>query len=394
MKYSSRMKNIEKSMIREILKLANDKELISFAGGLPNPLSFPVNDINEAASKVLGNCGNSVLQYSTTEGYLPLREFIATRYRKKQGLVVSPDEILITNGAQQALDLLGKVFIDPGDDIIIERPGYLGAIQAFSVYEPNFVEVTLNDDGVDLGSLKKAIHNHTSAKFFYSVPNFQNPSGTTYSLKTRQQASKILNETDVLYVEDNPYGELRFLGEDKPSMKTYLGDKAILIGSFSKIVSPGMRLGWVCAKKEITEQLVLAKQACDLHSNYFAQRVLYQYLIDNNIDEHIETIKKLYKNQRECMVQMIENHFPSEVSFTKPEGGMFLWATLPENLSSLELFDISLKNKVAFVPGVPFYALSPMNNTLRLNYTNTDEQTIEIGIKRLGKTIENMIMLV
>lgn len=394
MKYSSRMKNIEKSMIREILKLANDKELISFAGGLPNPLSFPVNDINEAASKVLGNCGNSVLQYSTTEGYLPLREFIAARYRQKQGLVVSPDEILITNGAQQALDLLGKVFIDPGDDIIIERPGYLGAIQAFSVYEPNFVEVTLNDDGVDLGSLKKAIHNHTSAKFFYSVPNFQNPSGTTYSLKTRQQASKILNETDVLYVEDNPYGELRFLGEDKPSMKTYLGDKAILIGSFSKIVSPGMRLGWVCAKKEITEQLVLAKQACDLHSNYFAQRVLYQYLIDNNIDEHIETIKKLYKNQRECMVQMIENHFPSEVSFTKPEGGMFLWATLPENLSSLELFDISLKNKVAFVPGVPFYALSPMNNTLRLNYTNTDEQTIEIGIKRLGKTIENMIMLV
>lgn len=394
MKYSSRMKNIEKSMIREILKLANDKELISFAGGLPNPLSFPVNDINEAASKVLRDCGNNVLQYSTTEGYLPLREFIAARYRQKQGLAVDPDEILITNGAQQALDLLGKVFIDPGDDVIIERPGYLGAIQAFSIYEPNYVEVTLNDDGVDLGSLEEAIHNHSNAKFFYSVPNFQNPSGTTYSLKTRQQTAGILNETEVLFIEDNPYGELRFLGEDKPSMKTYLGDKAILIGSFSKIVSPGMRLGWVCAKKEIMEQLVLAKQACDLHSNYFAQRVLYQYLTDNDIDKHIENIKKLYKNQRECMVDMIEKHFPSEVSFTKPEGGMFLWAALPENLSSLELFEISLKNKVAFVPGVPFYALSPLCNTLRLNYTNTDEQKIEVGIKRLGKTIEDMIMLV
>lgn len=394
MKYSSRMKNIEKSMIREILKLANDKELISFAGGLPNPLSFPVNDINEAASKVLENCGNSVLQYSTTEGYLPLREFIAARYKQKQGLVVDPDEILITNGAQQALDLLGKVFIDPGDDIIIERPGYLGAIQAFSIYEPNYVEVTLNENGVDISSLEEAIHNYSNAKFFYSVPNFQNPSGTTYSLNTRQQAAKMLNETDILFVEDNPYGELRFLGEDKPSMKTYLGDKAILIGSFSKIVSPGMRLGWVCAKKEIMEQLVLAKQASDLHSNYFAQRVLYQYLSDNNIDKHIENIKKLYKNQRECMVQMIEKHFPSEVSFTKPEGGMFLWASLPKNLSSLELFDISLTNKVAFVPGVPFYALNPLNNTLRLNYTNTDEQKIEVGIKRLGKTIEDMIMLV
>jgi len=388
--FADRMNNVHKSFIREILKVTVNPQVISFAGGLPNPSSFPVQEVQNAAQKVLTENGSNVLQYSTTEGHLPLRQYIADRYLKKKGIKVDPDEILITNGSQQGLDLIGKIFLNKNDDILIERPGYLGAIQALSIFEPKFHTVPLLDDGVDTNLLEEALKEY-NPKLFYAVPNFQNPSGITYTAQNREKVASILKNHDTIFIEDDPYGELRFLGQDVPSMKTYLEDNVILLGSFSKIVAPAMRLGWICAKHEIMEKLIIAKQASDLHTNYFSQRVVHQYLIDNDVDNHIEKIRKLYKGQRDCMVSMIEKYFPEEVKSTKPEGGMFLWATLPEGLSSLELFDLASKDNVAFVPGDPFYVNEKGTNTLRLNYTNSDEATIEEGIKRLSKAIKELM---
>lgn len=390
MQFASRMSNIQKSFIREILKVTVDPQVISFAGGLPNPSSFPVEEVGKAAQKVLTEDGSNVLQYSTTEGYLPLRQYIADRYMKKKGIEVEPDEILITNGSQQGLDLIGKVFLDKGDDIIIEKPGYLGAIQALSIFEPKLHAVSLLDDGIDTDSLEKALKEH-NPKLFYAVPNFQNPSGITYTAQNREKVASILHNYNTIFIEDDPYGELRFMGQDVPSMKTYLKDNVILLGSFSKIIAPGMRLGWICAKREIMEKLIIAKQASDLHTNYFSQRVAHQYLADNDVDNHIQKIRKLYKGQRDCMVSMIEKYFPQEVKSTKPEGGMFLWATLPEGFSSLELFEIASKEKVVFVPGDPFYINEKGTNTMRLNYTNSTEDKIEEGIKRLSAAIKGII---
>ncbi|MBV4425167.1 PLP-dependent aminotransferase family protein [Clostridium tyrobutyricum] len=388
-KFAERMNKVQKSFIREILKVTENPNIISFAGGLPNPLSFPIKEVEEASIKVLNENGSDVLQYSTTEGYRPLREYIAQRYLKRFGLKVDADEILITNGSQQGLDLLGKIFLNKDDNVLIERPGYLGAIQAFSIFEPVFNSVPVNNDGVDIDLLEKSLAMN-SPKLFYTVPNFQNPSGTTYSEKNRKAAADILKKYDTILIEDDPYGELRFIGEDLQPIKTYLGDKSVMLGSFSKIVAPAMRLGWICAKSEIMEKLITAKQAADLHTNYYSQRVVHQFLMDNDIEDHIKKIRKLYKGQRDCMVSMIERYFPEGIKSTKPEGGMFLWVTLPEGISSLELFDLAAKENVAFVPGDPFYVNVKGSNTLRLNYTNSDEKSIEEGIKRLSRAIRKL----
>ncbi|MBV4447065.1 PLP-dependent aminotransferase family protein [Clostridium tyrobutyricum] len=388
-KFAGRMNKVQKSFIREILKVTENPNIISFAGGLPNPLSFPIKEVEEASIKVLNENGSDVLQYSTTEGYRPLREYIAQRYLKRFGLKVDADEILITNGSQQGLDLLGKIFLNKDDNVLIERPGYLGAIQAFSIFEPVFNSVPVNNDGVDIDLLEKSLAMN-SPKLFYTVPNFQNPSGTTYSENNRKAAADILKKYDTILIEDDPYGELRFIGEDLQPIKTYLGDKSVMLGSFSKIVAPAMRLGWICAKSEIMEKLITAKQAADLHTNYYSQRVVHQFLMDNDIEDHIKKIRKLYKGQRDCMVSMIERYFPEGIKSTKPEGGMFLWVTLPEGISSLELFDLAAKENVAFVPGDPFYVNVKGSNTLRLNYTNSDEKSIEEGIKRLSRAIRKL----
>ncbi|WP_010240747.1 aminotransferase-like domain-containing protein [Clostridium arbusti] len=388
--FAERMNNVKKSFIREILKVTENPEVISFAGGLPNPLSFPVKEIQEASQKVLNGNANDVLQYSTTEGYLPLRQYIAERYFKRFGLKIDADEILITNGSQQGLDLIGKVLLNKDDNILIERPGYLGAIQAFSIFEPVFTSVPVNDDGVDTNLLESSLDMHRP-KLFYTVPNFQNPSGITYSEENRKITANILKKYNTVVIEDDPYGELRFMGQDLPPIRSYLEDNSIMLGSFSKIVAPAMRLGWICAKGEIMEKLIIAKQSADLHSNYYSQRVVYQFLIDNDLEKHIKKIKQLYKGQRDCMVSMIERYFPKEVKSTKPEGGMFLWITLPEGVSSLELLDLAAKENVAFVPGDSFYANEKDSNTLRLNYTNSNEKIIEEGIKRLAKVTREII---
>ncbi len=276
-KFAPRMAKTPKSFIREILKVTENPDIISFAGGLPNPELIDVEGIARAAARVLANDGRSVLQYSTTEGYLPLRQFIADRYKKRLGLSISPEEILITNGSQQCLDLIGKILINSGDHIAIERPGYLGAIQAFSLYEPVFHPVNLHKEGPDPSMLLDACLNN-NIRLFYGVPNSQNPSGITYSEERRKEIAGILKKTDTLYIEDDAYGELNFSGKSLPSLRQYLPDQTLITGSFSKILAPGMRLGWVVAPQDIMEQIVIAKQASDLHSNYLSQRIAFEYL--------------------------------------------------------------------------------------------------------------------
>jgi 2-aminoadipate transaminase len=386
-RFANRMNKIPRSFVREILKVTDDEDMISFAGGLPNPQSFPVDAIKDATSKVLTQDGDRVLQYSTTEGYHRLREYIAKRYQG-QGLEVGVDDILITNGSQQCLDLVGKVFLDRDDGVIMERPTYLAAIQAFGLYEPEFHPVPLLDDGVDLHALETTLKEE-DVKLFYTVSSFQNPTGITYSTSKRKKVAELMEKYDTVLVEDNPYGEIRFMGEDIAPIKSYSPD-SILFGTFSKIVSPGMRMGWIVAPPEIMEKLITAKQASDLHSNYFTQRVVYQYLQDNDVDRHIQSIRKLYKLQRDQMVQSIRKYLPAGVKHTSPEGGMFLWVTLPEGVSAMELFHLAIEENVAFVPGETFYTEDPEINTMRLNFSNSNVEEIEEGIKRLGKAIEKL----
>ncbi len=390
-RYARRMGAIPKSLVREILKVTQDPEVISFAGGLPNPRFFPKEGIAQAAVEALSETNGSALQYGTTEGYAPLREYIAQRYRTTEGLDVTADEILITNGSQQALDLIGKVFIDRQDPIAIERPAYLGAIQAFSVYEPQYHPVSLMEDGVDIDQLADVMRTHR-VKFFHTVINFQNPSGISYSAEKRRALAELAKDHDTLVIEDDPYRELRFEGTAAPSMRHELGDKAILLGSFSKIVAPGLRLGWVCAPRETMGNLVVAKQANDLHSNSFCQRMLHRFLMSNNIDEHIALIRAGYKRQKDIMLAALEAHFPPEANFTRPEGGMFIWATVPKRLNVLELFEHAKKEKVVFVPGTSFFVDGGGTDNMRLNFSNADENRIEEGIARLGGIIKKLLL--
>ena len=381
--FARRMAKTPKSFIREILKVTEDPTIISFAGGLPNPDLIDVSGISLAAATVLGREGRSVLQYSTTEGYLPLRQFIAERYKKRLGLSVSPDEILITNGSQQCLDLIGKVFIDAGDHIAIERPGYLGAIQAFSLYEPVFHPVNLDKTGLDPVMLARVLEAHR-VKLFYGIPNSQNPTGITYSHERRRELASALGTTETLCVEDDAYGELNFSGKTLPSLREFLPDQTIITGSFSKILAPGMRLGWLVAPLDIMEHLVIAKQASDLHSNYLSQRIAYQYLHQQNIDDHIRKICRVYKTQCHLMIDLIKEKFPESVDYTVPEGGMFIWVTLPDGISSTKVFEQALRVGVAVLPGTPFYTDGGGENTIRLNLSNSTEQKISTGMERFA----------
>jgi 2-aminoadipate transaminase len=394
--FAQRMSSVQRSFIREILKVTAKPEVISFAGGLPNPKFFPVKEIGEAASKVLETGAQTALQYSTSEGYPPLRQYIAARYAKK-GINVTADEILMTNGSQQGLDLVAKIFIDKGDAILVERPTYLAALQAFALFEPEFHAVSLQEDGVDTEELSNALAAFRP-KLFYAIPNFQNPSGISYSEEKRQEAVRLIVDSTAVLVEDDPYGELRFLGEDLPSMRAFVDDYSprppaeatVLLGTFSKIVSPGMRIGWVCTGRQNMERLLIASQAAALHVSGFTQMIVHRYLTDNDVEEHIRRIRAAYGKQREVMVECVKRFFPSEVKCTRPEGGMFLWMTLPEGLSALDFFQKAIAQNVAFVPGQPFFTDGSGENTLRLNFSNSDEEKIEEGMKRLGRVFASM----
>ncbi len=388
--FSERILNTPASFIREILKVIQQDDIISFAGGLPNPVSFPKEELKQSMERVIDQYGDEVFQYSSTEGYRPLREWVAKRYRDEYGMDVQAVDVLITTGSQQALDLMGKVLINPGDALAIEEPGYLGAIQAFTVFEPDFCPVPLLDDGMDLDRLEQILEER-NVKLLYTVPNFQNPTGLTYSVEKRNALCSLLNRYSAYLIEDDPYGQLKFEGEALPYIGSFGLKKSVLFGTISKIITPGMRLGWICTKdKELMQHLVTAKQAADLHSNIFAQYAVYDYLMNHELNEHIGKIKALYKEQSDVMLQAMKDFFPDNVTYTMPKGGMFVWGSLPEGESSLELFDRAMKEKVAFVPGNPFYVndAKPVP-TFRLNYTNSEPEVIREGIRRLGRLMES-----
>jgi len=380
---SQRAAGVGSSFIREILKVAQQPGIISFAGGLPNESLFPLEAIRSASDTVLTQEGHAALQYSSTEGHAGLREWIAERYRKRFGLTIPVESILITNGSQQALDLLGKVLLNPGDEVGLEQPGYLGAIQAFSFYQPRFLSLPLKDDGIDLAAMEQVLAEH-QPKLLYTVPNFQNPSGISYSEENRQAIADLLRGKPTLLIEDDPYGELRYRGKAASSFKQLLPEQTLLLGSFSKTVLPSFRLGWIVAPPWLMNKLVIAKQSADLHTSGFTQRVLFRYLSDSDYDKHLQRLIEHYGSRMNAMLDAIEQYFSPEVIYTHPEGGMFIWATLPKNLSAMTLFQKSLQEKVAFVPGDPFYINDSVSNTLRLNYTNSDVETIERGIIKLG----------
>jgi 2-aminoadipate transaminase len=386
--FAKRMSKVPRSFVREILKVTNKPEIISFAGGLPHPDSFPHQEIAQAAEHVLSQEGKEVLQYSTTEGYRPLREYIAQRYQNK-GLKVDPDEIMVSNGSQQGLDLTGKVFLDKDDRVLVERPTYLAAIQALGLYEPIFKSIPLQKEGIDTETLKNTLKEYP-AKLLYTVPNFQNPTGISYSLKKRLEVANIISKNNTMLVEDDPYGEIRFMGKHLPPIKNFLNE-SVLLGSFSKMISPGIRLGWIITQEEFMEKLITAKQASDLHSNYLAQRIVYRYLTEYDVEKQLDKIREMYRKQRDLMITMIKECFPSGVQYTEPEGGMFLWVTLPHGLSSIDLFELAIKEDVAFVPGEAFYTNDAEKNTLRLNFSNSDMEKIEEGMKRLGKAAEKLL---
>ncbi len=386
---SARAREMKSSAIREILKITERPDIISFAGGLPAPELFPIQALKKACAKVLDTHGPKSLQYSLTMGVLPLREILAERLSKK-GLPVTIDNLFITGGSQQGLDLVAKVFLNEGDALLCENPTYLGAIQAFNAFRPKYVTVEMDQEGMIVEQAEEKIKEH-NPRFIYVVADFQNPSGITMSLKRRKQLVTLAEKYQIPIVDDNPYGELRYVGEPLPSLQSLGKDLVIELGTFSKIVSPGLRIGWGIVSTEITTMFERLKQGADLHTNTFAQYVVYEYIKAGNLDRHIEEIKASYRERRGVMIEALEEHFPEDVRWYEPEGGLFLWAELPKGISATDLLPVAVEQKVAYVPGKPFYPYEDKDNTLRLNFSNAKPDEIREGIKRLGKVFRESV---
>ncbi len=378
------VKALPPSFIKGMLKVTQDPEIISFSGGLPSPLSFPMEALGASMARAVERYGTKLFQYSLTAGIPELREFIAARCNKKYGLGVTAADILITTGSQQALDLIAKITIDPGDGVVVEEPGYLGALRTFQQYAPTFRPVALSEDGLDVSGLAAALE-APNVKFIYTVPNFQNPTGLTYSVQNRDAVYNVIKGKNVIFVEDDPYGELRFDGSTLPYIAAGRFDNCILLGSFSKTATPGMRVGYlVCKNAELLEAVAAAKESSDVHTSVLSQYVLYDYLANNDYDGHIEEIRALYEGQCKTMLDAMAEYFPASVSYTKPDGGMFIWCTLPEGRTALDFFYKAVESKVAVAPGDPFYTAPKAVRTFRLNYTNASKDEIREGIRRLG----------
>lgn len=379
--FSSRYRITPKSFLDELFRVSRDPSIISFAGGLPDTDLIDLDGIRDATAAVLEEEGRAALQYTTTDGYLPLRECIARRYQERLGIPAVPEEIQIVNGSQQCLDIMGKIFISRGSHIGMEAPGYLGAIDAFSLYEPIIHTVPIIEGGPDPDRFEKLIHNHPLS-FFYGIPNCQNPSGTTYSDERRRHLAEILTGSGCAFFEDDAFGELFFDGKPRLPMKHYLLDQTILSGSFSKIIAPGLRIGWIYAPVPVLERFNHAKQAADLHSNLLSQMILVRYLQSNSLDLHIKRITAVYKEK--C--RLICDHLDAlGLTHTEPEGGMFLMATLPEGTSSMQLFKEGVKAGVAILPGIPFYPHGGGEDTIRINFSSPSTEEINLGMERLEK---------
>ncbi len=397
-RYALRTLRIKGSTIRELLKLTQRPEVISFGGGLPAPDVFPVERFEEACCIVLEKHGAQALQYGATEGYEPLREMIAQNI-SRYGIIAKTENVLITSGSQQALDLIGKLLINSGDRILVEAPSYLGALQAFNVYGAQFISVPLDNDGLRTDLLEDSLR--LSPKFMYILPNFQNPAGVTLSTPRREELISLADKYGIPIVEDDPYGQLRFEGEHLPPLvvldyKT-LGRhngrppaNVIYLSTFSKTLAPGIRLAWIVAPSDVIAKLVLLKQAADLHTATFNQMVAFEVAKDGFLDEHVKLIRRVYRERRDVMLQALQELFPEEVTWTRPQGGLFLWVTMPGGVDGRALFGAALNENVAFVPGDCFYANESQEGLrhMRLNFSYSEPQQIREGIRRLSVAVK------
>jgi 2-aminoadipate transaminase len=396
-RYALRTRGMTSSAIRELLKLVEDPEIISFGGGLPAPEVFPVAQIEAAARRVLETHATTALQYGTTEGYLPLRELLV-RHMARYGIEVTPANVLVTSGAQQALDLVGKLFVNSGDRLLTEEPTYLGALQAFTAYQAQYLTVPIDEEGMRTDLLEEALR--AGPKFLYVLPNFQNPGGVTLSLERRWRLVELASRYGVPIVEDDPYGQLRYEGRHLPPLvkldaehhgsarlgRPYRGG-VIYLGSLSKTLAPGLRVGWIVAPEEVVARLVQVKQGMDLHTSTFTQLIAYEAARGGFLDRHVRRIREVHGARRDAMLTALERHFPPGVRWTRPQGGLFLWVTLAEHFDTSELLTEALKEKVAFVPGRPFHPNGGGKHTLRLNFSYSRPEVIEEGIRRLGAAI-------
>jgi len=400
-RYAQRNKRMGRSIIRELLKFAQQPDLISFAGGMPAPELFPKQQAQEAACRLLTEYGEKALQYGPTEGHMPLRRWISERM-VRYGIQAEANNVFVTTGSQQALDLIGKLLINPGDQILVEEPTYLGALQAWNAYQAEYAGVPIDNNGLRTELLENALR--VGPKFMYVLPNFQNPGGTTLSLDRRLELVRLSNKYGIPIVEDDPYGALRFEGEHLPPLVAldadfqadaglnghgYMEGNVIYLGTFSKTLAPGLRLGWVVAPVEVVDRLVMAKQGTDLQTSTFDQMLAWEMLKTGFLDEHIKLIRRVYKERRDIMLAAMEKYFPEGCSWTQPQGGLFLWASLPEWLDTEPLLQEAIQAKVAFVPGFAFYADPGRGrNSMRLNFSNALPEQIEEGMRRLGLLIQ------
>ncbi|HEX7115583.1 MAG TPA: PLP-dependent aminotransferase family protein [Steroidobacter sp.] len=382
---SQRAQKLQSSAIREILKVTERPEVISFAGGLPSPETFPVERLRASAQAVLTKDASAALQYGPTEGYMPLREWIAARH-STASVRLEASDVLVTTGSQQALDLLAKTLIDAGSRVLVETPTYLGALQAFSLFEPEFVSVPSDAQGPITSELSERFLQ--DARFFYCLPNFQNPTGRRLPLERREALARVAVQSNLLILEDDPYGALSYAGDALPSLKSLCPDNVVYMGSFSKVLAPGLRVGYLIAPRDLHRKLVQAKQAADLHTPSYTQRVVYETVKDGFLDEHIPTIRALYAERCQFMLDAMSAHFPCGVSWNRPQGGMFIWVQLPPGVDSSALLEEAVANNVAFVPGAPFFANEPQRNTLRLSFVTVPREKIELGIEVLGRLLK------
>ncbi len=399
-RYAERTKRVKSSTIRELLKITQRPEVISFAGGLPAPDVFPIERFREACELVLKEHGPQALQYSASEGYQPLREMIALNMQR-YGIPAVPENVLITCGSQQALDLIGKLLVNPGDRLLVEAPTYLGALQAFNAYGAEYVEVPVDEDGIQTALLEEALR--SGPKFMYILPNFQNPGGVTLSERRRVELVFLADKYGIPIIEDDPYGQLRYEGEhlrpllvlDRENLRRddayHLGN-IIYLSTFSKTLAPGLRLGWIVAPQDVITKLVQLKQGSDLHTSTFTQMVAYEVARDGFLDEHVKYIRKVYRERRDVMLSALQEMFPPEVTWTRPQGGLFLWVTLPEGMDAQRLFEAALHEDVAFVPGDSFFASGGEGcRHLRLNFSNATPERIREGIRRLSIAVRRQM---
>lgn len=391
-KFSKRVPADGTDAVGAILKAAADPKIISFAGGLPAPELFPVEGMKEATHKVYAEHGQQALQYGAAKGVTELRELILKRVKEKENVDAKLENVMVTTGSEQAIDLVGKAFVNPGDTVLVEEPTYLCALDVFRSYGANFVSVPMDDDGMKMDALEEALKAHPETALVYTVPNFQNPTGRTMPAERRKKFAELAAKYDVPVLEDNPYGDIRFAGEHVPSVKSFdHAGKVFYMSTFSKILAPGFRLGWLVADPKVIEKLTVLKQSADLHTDNLVQYVVTEFFKENDVDAHVKEISDLYGKRKQLMIDGIKKYFPKDVKYTDPEGGMFLWVEVPGVTDTVELFKQCLEHNVAFVPGDPFFAGKPQPGTFRLNYSNMQEDQIEVGLKRLGEALSQAL---